>query len=182
MRLALCNEVLQPMPLAQQCEYAAKLGYDALEIAPFTLSEMPHKLPKAERAEIRRVAADAGVPIIGPPLAADGAEGPVDYNPRQHRSQLDDRRHEVVDRALRRSGRALYGARLATRRGRGRDRGNGVWQGAGCLCGHCRHGVGPQATLLHRAACKRCDAGHQHIGRSRVDRRLHRQAVGDDDA
>jgi sugar phosphate isomerase/epimerase len=65
MRLALCNEVLQPMPFAQQCDYAAKLGYDALEIAPFTLSEMPHKLTKAQRAETRRIAEDAGVPIIG---------------------------------------------------------------------------------------------------------------------
>ena len=39
MRIALCNEVLAGMPLERQCEYAARLGYDGLEIAPFTLSE-----------------------------------------------------------------------------------------------------------------------------------------------
>jgi D-psicose/D-tagatose/L-ribulose 3-epimerase len=38
MRIALCNEVIAPMPFPQQCEYAAKLGYDGLEIAPYTLS------------------------------------------------------------------------------------------------------------------------------------------------
>lgn len=27
MRVALCNEVIAPMPFPQQCEYAAKLGY-----------------------------------------------------------------------------------------------------------------------------------------------------------
>ena len=38
MRIALCNEVLAGMPLERQCEFAADLGYDGLEIAPFTLS------------------------------------------------------------------------------------------------------------------------------------------------
>ena len=38
-RLALCNEVLQPMPFAQQCAVAAALGYDGLEVAPFTLTD-----------------------------------------------------------------------------------------------------------------------------------------------
>ena len=33
-QFALCNEVLQPMPFAEQCVYAAKLGYDGLEVAP----------------------------------------------------------------------------------------------------------------------------------------------------
>ena len=38
MRIALCNEVIAPMPFPAQCEYAAKLGYDGLEIAPYTLT------------------------------------------------------------------------------------------------------------------------------------------------
>ena len=44
MRIALCNEVIAPMPFPRQCEYAAKLGYDGLEIAPYTLSEDPQRL------------------------------------------------------------------------------------------------------------------------------------------
>ena len=38
MRFALCNEVLQPLPFAQQCRLAAQLGYDGLEVAPFTVA------------------------------------------------------------------------------------------------------------------------------------------------
>ena len=36
--IALCNEVLHPLPFAQQCKAAAELGYMGLEVAPFTLS------------------------------------------------------------------------------------------------------------------------------------------------
>ena len=48
MRLALCNEVLADVPLERQCEIAASLGYDGLEIAPFTLSESPERMTSAE--------------------------------------------------------------------------------------------------------------------------------------
>ncbi len=65
MRIALCNEVLQPMPFARQCEYAAALGYDGLELAPYTVSDEPHKLSAAERAALRKAAADAGIEIMG---------------------------------------------------------------------------------------------------------------------
>jgi D-psicose/D-tagatose/L-ribulose 3-epimerase len=65
MRIALCNEVIAPMPFPQQCEYAAKLGYDGLEIAPYTLSEEPHRMGAAQIAAARGAAADAGVAITG---------------------------------------------------------------------------------------------------------------------
>jgi D-psicose/D-tagatose/L-ribulose 3-epimerase len=63
MRIALCNEVLEPMPFAAQCEYAAGLGYDGLELAPFTVSNEPHCMPDWHRTELRRAAADAGMAI-----------------------------------------------------------------------------------------------------------------------
>ena len=65
MRIALCNEVIAPMPFPQQCEYAAKLGYDGLEIAPYTLSEEPHRLGSAQLAAARAAAEDAGIAITG---------------------------------------------------------------------------------------------------------------------
>jgi D-psicose/D-tagatose/L-ribulose 3-epimerase len=64
-RIALCNEVIAPMPFPQQCEYAAKLGYDGLEVAPYTLSEEPHRLGTAQLAAARVAAADAGIAITG---------------------------------------------------------------------------------------------------------------------
>ena len=65
MRIALCNEVIAPMPFPKQCAYAAKLGYDGLEIAPYTFSDEPHRLGAAQLAAARVAAADAGVAITG---------------------------------------------------------------------------------------------------------------------
>jgi len=65
LRIALCNEVIAPMPFPQQCVYAAKLGYDGLEIAPYTLSEEPQRLGSAQLAAARTAAQDAGIAITG---------------------------------------------------------------------------------------------------------------------
>ncbi len=65
MRIALCNEVIAPMPFPAQCEYAAKLGYDGLELAPYTLSEEPHRMGAAQLAAARGAAQGAGVAITG---------------------------------------------------------------------------------------------------------------------
>lgn len=64
-RLALCNEVLRELDFARQCALAASLGYDGLEVAPFTLSDRPHQMSSARIAELRRTAADAGIVISG---------------------------------------------------------------------------------------------------------------------
>jgi D-psicose/D-tagatose/L-ribulose 3-epimerase len=64
-RIALCNEVIAPMPYPQQCEYAAKLGYDGLEVAPYTLSEEPHQMGSARIAAARAAAEDAGIAVTG---------------------------------------------------------------------------------------------------------------------
>ena len=66
MRLTLCNEVVRDLTFARQCELAAGLGYEGLEVAPFTLdAEAPHLLPATRRAEVRRAAADAGIAVTG---------------------------------------------------------------------------------------------------------------------
>ena len=36
MRIALCNEVIAAMPFERQCAFARSVGYDAIEIAPFS--------------------------------------------------------------------------------------------------------------------------------------------------
>jgi D-psicose/D-tagatose/L-ribulose 3-epimerase len=65
MHIALCNEVLSDMSLEQQCEYAARLGYDGLEIAPFTLADAPDKISTAEAARIRKIVQAAGLRVTG---------------------------------------------------------------------------------------------------------------------
>jgi sugar phosphate isomerase/epimerase len=65
MIISLCNEVLRDMDFAEQCSYASAVGYDGMEIAPFTLDAEPHLIPASKRAELRRFAADAGIRITG---------------------------------------------------------------------------------------------------------------------
>ena len=65
MRISLCNEVLAEFNFVHQCDLAKHLGYDGLEIAPFTLSPEPHLLPAARRDEIRKIADDHGITITG---------------------------------------------------------------------------------------------------------------------
>jgi sugar phosphate isomerase/epimerase len=50
---------------ARQCALTARVGYEGLELAPFTLSDMPHDLPPARIAEVRRMAGDAGIVVAG---------------------------------------------------------------------------------------------------------------------
>ncbi|MBI3369174.1 MAG: TIM barrel protein, partial [Burkholderiales bacterium] len=65
MQIALCNEVLQPLPFEHQCAVAAALGYDALELAPFTLADDPMTIGDAQAAVFRRIAEDQGLAISG---------------------------------------------------------------------------------------------------------------------
>jgi sugar phosphate isomerase/epimerase len=65
MRFALCNEVLQPLAFERQCALAAALGYDGLELAPFTLAEDPTAITDAMALRWRRIAEDHGLAISG---------------------------------------------------------------------------------------------------------------------
>jgi len=64
-KLALCNEVLAHLPLERQCEVAAALGYDGLEIAPFTLADAPDRLEPGEIARVRRTVESFGLVVTG---------------------------------------------------------------------------------------------------------------------
>ncbi len=65
MKLSLCNEVLAGLSLERQCEVAAALGYDGLEIAPFTLAEHPERIDSIEAARVRRVVESFGLVVTG---------------------------------------------------------------------------------------------------------------------
>jgi len=65
MIISLCNEVVRELDFAGQCALAKDLGYDGLEIAPFTLADDPARLPASRRAELRRIAQDHGSAITG---------------------------------------------------------------------------------------------------------------------
>ena len=53
------------MPFARQCEYAAALGYQGLEVAPYTLADDPLRISAAEARRCRDIAADLGLVVCG---------------------------------------------------------------------------------------------------------------------
>lgn len=63
MKLALCNEVLRELPFERQCEAAARMGYDGLELAPFTLADDPFTLDAAAGRQIAATARAHGLVV-----------------------------------------------------------------------------------------------------------------------
>lgn len=64
-KFAICNEIFQGWTIERALEFAAETGYDALEIAPFTLANSVLDISAGRRREIREAAARAGIAIAG---------------------------------------------------------------------------------------------------------------------
>jgi sugar phosphate isomerase/epimerase len=64
-RFAICNEIFQGWTMDATLTCAADIGYQAVEIAPFTLAPHVTDLPVSERSRIRNMAARAGLDICG---------------------------------------------------------------------------------------------------------------------
>src|SRR5918992_2368194 len=65
MRFAICNELFEGWAFDRVCRFVKSVGYDGLELAPFTLAPLITDLDASGRRDLRRQAADAGVEIIG---------------------------------------------------------------------------------------------------------------------
>ena len=65
MKLAVCNEFFEGWEIGRVFDYAAQIGCDGVEIAPFTLAESVQDISSASRRNIRRAAEAAGVEIVG---------------------------------------------------------------------------------------------------------------------
>jgi len=75
MKFAICNEVFQNWPIEAAMAFAAEAGYDAVEIAPFTLADYVTSVTPGERQRIRDAAARAGLGICGIHWVLAKAEG-----------------------------------------------------------------------------------------------------------
>lgn len=75
MKFAICNEIFQDWPLERAVDFVAKTGYDAIEIAPFTIAKYVTDIPKSERDRIRSLAERAGIAISGIHWVLVQAEG-----------------------------------------------------------------------------------------------------------
>jgi sugar phosphate isomerase/epimerase len=75
MKFGICNETFQNWKLDDIITYCARIGYDAVELAPFTLAKYVTDIPPAERTRIRDAAARAGIAISGIHWVLVQAEG-----------------------------------------------------------------------------------------------------------
>lgn len=64
-RLGICNELFEGWELPRVCRTVADLGFDGIELAPFTLAERITDLTGPQRRTIRATIEDAGLKTIG---------------------------------------------------------------------------------------------------------------------
>jgi len=65
MKIAICNEIFEGWRLESVLKYISELGYEGIEIAPFTITDDVRKVNKKERRQIRELASSNGVEIVG---------------------------------------------------------------------------------------------------------------------
>ena len=75
MQFGICNEIFKGWSLGDTMRYARKAGYDALEIAPFTIANYVTEISPAQRRVIRDEAARADIAISGIHWVLVQAEG-----------------------------------------------------------------------------------------------------------
>lgn len=76
MKFGICSEIFQAWnDIERSISYAAKAGYDGIEIAPFTLAPNVNDIPSSTRNRIRHTAGEAGIEVIGIHWILVGPEG-----------------------------------------------------------------------------------------------------------
>ncbi len=64
-KLGICNELFEGWEFDRVCRTVKEIGFDGLEIAPFTLAHRINDLTRDRRREIRAMVEDAGLETIG---------------------------------------------------------------------------------------------------------------------
>jgi sugar phosphate isomerase/epimerase len=75
MKFAICNEIFQNWKLEDAMRFAKQAGYDAIEIAPFTIAKYVTDITAEQRRQIRDAAGAANIEISGIHWVLVQAEG-----------------------------------------------------------------------------------------------------------
>jgi sugar phosphate isomerase/epimerase len=65
MKFGICNELFENWPWERLCDFVRSIGYQGIEIAPFTLAESAERITPQRRAALRESAESRGLEIIG---------------------------------------------------------------------------------------------------------------------
>jgi sugar phosphate isomerase/epimerase len=75
-KFGICNEIFQEWnDFGRTCDYVKEVGYDGIEIAPFTFANHINDIPPKTRAEIVARAKESDLEIIGFHWLLNGPEG-----------------------------------------------------------------------------------------------------------
>lgn len=98
MKFAICNEIFKGWKLDNTFAYTKRLGYSAVEIAPFTLADSVTLISGAERQKIRDSAARIGIEIAGIHWVLVKPEGLyINHTDATIRERTSDYFRELVD-------------------------------------------------------------------------------------
>ena len=75
MKFGICNEIFKGWEMEEAMAFAKSAGYDAIEIAPFTVAKYVTDIPAEKRREIREAARKTGIEISGIHWVLVEAEG-----------------------------------------------------------------------------------------------------------
>lgn len=64
-KFAICNEIFQGWRLEDAFAFIKEVGYEGVEIAPFTIAERVEQISPEERKQIRELAEKLGLEIVG---------------------------------------------------------------------------------------------------------------------
>ena len=65
MKFAICNETFVDWPHERAFAFAREVGYTGIEIAPFTFALDVREITPAQRADVRRLAEQTGLEVVG---------------------------------------------------------------------------------------------------------------------
>lgn len=98
MKFGMCNEFCQDWQIEQVFDLAKEVGYDGVEIAPFTLAESVTEIDAARRKQIRREAEKRGLEIAGLHWLLVSPKGLYMNHPDEAiRAKTSDYLHHLID-------------------------------------------------------------------------------------
>ncbi len=65
MRFTICNEIFKDWPFERACQFARASGFEAIEVAPFTVTPLVTDISAGQRTGLRHAARNAGISISG---------------------------------------------------------------------------------------------------------------------
>lgn len=75
MKTAICNDTFRGWDFERVCRLVAQVGYDAVEIAPWTFADSVCDITSGQRRRIRSIAEVAGLEVVGLHTVTQGPEG-----------------------------------------------------------------------------------------------------------